>query len=443
MTNADLMRLDQVTVEGLFGVYHHNIDLKLNDRITLLHGPNGVGKTSVLRMTDALLRGNFSYFRTIPIDRIALRFHRGMTLDLTRCRKPLKSGATHKLKLLRGTSPESAELNLSPISANTIAERIEYLRPLGRGTNTWIDLRDDEVLNESEVISRYGNASSGADAHAEYRFPWFHEFSHRAKTHLIEAQRLIKTEQPTHRRYYPDYSPTTTSSVFDCGRDFQKRLGDTMAAYGRQAQSLDQSFPQRLISATEILESDALQENMSILDQKTADLKKIGILDETPVHPFDVSSLSQTDDSTQVRVMTLYVRDTEAKLGVLDDLASRTRLFLNNVNKKFRHKKILLDREEGLVAIGDSDQRLPLDSLSSGEQHELVLHYDLLFRIPRNTLVLIDEPELSLHVAWQKQFLPDLLGVVDLTSFDVLVATHSPFIVGDREDLMVALSDPE
>ena len=70
-----------------------------------------------------------------------------------------------------------------------------------------------------------------------------------------------------------------------------------------------------------------------------------------------------------------------------------------------------------------------------------MLHYDLLFRVRPNTLVLIDEPELSLHVAWQKKFLPDLLKIVATAQFDVVLATHSPFIVGDRSDLMVGLDE--
>ena len=111
------------------------------------------------------------------------------------------------------------------------------------------------------------------------------------------------------------------------------------------------------------------------------------------------------------------------------------------MNAKFQHKRIRLDRQRGLVAKSDKDESLELDYLSSGEQHELVLHYDLLFRVPPNTVVLIDEPELSLHVAWQKRFLPDLVEIVQLSGFDVLIATHSPFIVGDREDLMVALGN--
>jgi predicted ATPase len=137
--------------------------------------------------------------------------------------------------------------------------------------------------------------------------------------------------------------------------------------------------------------------------------------------------------------MALYVQDTEDKLSELDDLAQRARLLLDNVNHKFHHKQIRIDRDLGLIAEGEQCRALELDALSSGEQHELVLHYDLLFRVRQNTLVLIDEPELSLHVAWQKRFLPDLLEIVETAQFDVLMATHSPFIVGDRSDLMIGL----
>ena len=50
-------------------------------------------------------------------------------------------------------------------------------------------------------------------------------------------------------------------------------------------------------------------------------------------------------------------------------------------------------------------------------------------------------PELSLHVAWQKRFLPDLLEIIETAKFDVLIATHSPYIVGERSDLMIGLGE--
>jgi predicted ATP-binding protein involved in virulence len=86
---------------------------------------------------------------------------------------------------------------------------------------------------------------------------------------------------------------------------------------------------------------------------------------------------------------------------------------------------------------------LSLDKLSSGEQHEVVLLYELLFKTKQNTLILIDEPELSLHVVWQLQFLKDLQEITNLSEFDVLIATHSPQIIHDRWDLTVELKGPK
>ena len=443
MAISELLRLKRIEVDDLFSVYNHRIDLDLNDRITLLHGQNGVGKTSILRMTDAILRDDFARLKTIPFSRFMLGFHDGSTLELKADPNTQTEDETHILSLKNSTDFNTACVSLSTSRVDTIAAQIDFLRPLGTMANRWIDTRDGEILVEHDVLNRFGDQFPNVE-HREKNLSWFSRFLEKANAHLIEAQRLVRRNpEPmssrSRRRFMYDHQPI--SSVVDCSEDFRKRLDDTMANYGRNAQTLDQSFPQRLISATEKLTVDELQSEMVNLDSKTAGLKEIGILDATPVHPFDVGSLGNMNDTTQARVMTLYVHDTAGKLKVLDDFADRTRLFLNSVNAKYRHKKIRLDRQKGLVAISDNDQSLDLDYLSSGEQHELVLHYDLLFRVPSNTVVLIDEPELSLHVAWQKRFLPDLVEIVQLSGFDVLIATHSPFIVGDREDLMVGLGD--
>ena len=81
--------------------------------------------------------------------------------------------------------------------------------------------------------------------------------------------------------------------------------------------------------------------------------------------------------------------------------------------------------------------------LSSGEQQILALLYKLLFNVKPDTLILIDEPELSLHVAWQQEFLKDLQDIIKFVGFDVLIATHSPQIIHDRWDLAVELKGPQ
>jgi predicted ATP-dependent endonuclease of OLD family len=58
-----------------------------------------------------------------------------------------------------------------------------------------------------------------------------------------------------------------------------------------------------------------------------------------------------------------------------------------------------------------------------------VLAYDLLFNVKPDALVLIDEPEISLHVAWQQQFLNDIARIAEVASLRFIIATHSPQII--------------
>ena len=441
MSQRELLRLNRIIVEGLFHIYKHHIELNLADRVTLLHGPNGVGKTVVLRMVDALLNENFSFFRTIPFSSFLLGFDDGSTIKFSSNNTQEEGKRMYFLELTRDGKAISGAIN-SISKAERIASKVDYISPHYSIPNTWIDVRDGEILDSSMLIARYEGRVKGLKSSKEDDISWYRDFLKNAKSHFIGAQRLvflnIESKSREHFPYFHDSHDSMVLTVMKYSQDFKKRLDDTMANYGRQSQTLDQSFPQRLISATDKLTVDELTRKMYDLDYKTAEYKSMGILDETSTHPFSTAGFENID-STQARVMTLYVEDTAKKLQSLDDLAKRAHLLLENVNQKFRHKKIKLDRNIGLVAESENGNLLSLDSLSSGEQHELVLHYDLLFKVPSNTIVLIDEPELSLHVAWQKKFLPELLEIVQLSDFDALVATHSPYIISDREDLMVGL----
>ena len=446
MEEHQLLRLQNVEVDGLFGIYDHRIDLDMNDRVTLLHGRNGVGKTTVLRMINALLRGEITYFHRIPFTRFLLTFQDDSSLELRHTGSNTENDtATLTLATKDGEKVDEVELRAD---VELLAEKTGFLEPHTGIEKIWIDNRDGEVLTEAEILSRYGKP--GREYSHQEKIPWLDEFLRNTNVHLIEAQRLVRTsfdrasrsDFDPRRLFRLFHHPVLEASVVECAKELKNRLDSTMAAYGRQAQTLDQTFPQRLMTASDPIRIPDIQARMRKLTEKTENYKTIGILDETAAHSFDIGTLDTLDD-TRASAMILYVQDTESKLKVLDDLANRVRHLLDSVNGKFLHKKIRLDREEGLVAQGKGDQNLPLHSLSSGEQHELVLHYELLFKTRPNTVVLIDEPEISLHVAWQKNFLLDLMEIVKISGFDAVVATHSPYIIGSRDDLMVGLGDPD
>ncbi|NCP23197.1 MAG: AAA family ATPase [Erythrobacter sp.] len=90
-------------------------------------------------------------------------------------------------------------------------------------------------------------------------------------------------------------------------------------------------------------------------------------------------------------------------------------------------KEIVLDRSSLSISVRsvDRDIDIPLDSLSSGEK-QMVSLFAKMYLSPREKIVLIDEPELSLSIGWQTLILPDIFS--STTCQQMIAITHSPFI---------------
>jgi hypothetical protein len=74
---------------------------------------------------------------------------------------------------------------------------------------------------------------------------------------------------------------------------------------------------------------------------------------------------------------------------------------------------------------GGNNKPVPIDALSSGEK-QVVSLFARMYLYPKKKIILYDEPELSLSMAWQAKLLPD---VCRADNFSQLIAiTHSPFI---------------
>lgn len=109
----------------------------------------------------------------------------------------------------------------------------------------------------------------------------------------------------------------------------------------------------------------------------------------------------------------------------------RIQAFHDIINRcDFANKQLEIDKRFGFRFVSNDELHtiLTLDQLSSGEKQMIIQVYELLFRAQSGTLVMIDEPELSLHMMWQMNYLKNLTEIASLRGFQCVVATHSPQI---------------
>jgi predicted ATPase len=103
------------------------------------------------------------------------------------------------------------------------------------------------------------------------------------------------------------------------------------------------------------------------------------------------------------------------------------------LDKLFTRKRIRLD-PSALVVESESKDQIPLQGLSSGEKQLLRLLIQTLDT--EECSLLIDEPELSMHIDWQRELVAAMHSLNP--RMQLIVATHSPEIMADVEDQFIS-----
>lgn len=421
-------RIKSVTVKGLFNQFDHHIDFNQEERITILHGINGVGKTTLLRMVNNLFNFRIYSFNEIPFS--------SFTVELSNNKLIRIEKKQHKKRNNIEVFINQERINVHSFDLDNLTRRFPWIIKLD--DNIFYDRRTDEPLSLEEVMEQYGDRlpnkeEKNVDLFEDKNLDLIEKLEH-LPTQFIEASRLLRTvsRNELHKR-----KEVFTHTVKIYASELQQHIESTMADYAKKAQELEQTFPFRLLKASEYYTYEQLKEHIEALQNKRAELRQIGLLPATDSAALDATSIDSLE-AQHAAVMNLYVKDSEEKLAVLASLSGKIKLLLQIINSKFQGKELKIDDKKGFVIISKEGEIDPI-LLSSGEQHELVMFYDLIFKVEPNTLVMIDEPELSLHITWQSKFIDELKEIVKHSKFDVLIATHSPTIVGANSHLMVGL----
>lgn len=130
----------------------------------------------------------------------------------------------------------------------------------------------------------------------------------------------------------------------------------------------------------------------------------------------------------------MYLQGIYDKLRVYNLLFLKMMMFVKMIDNKMLSKKtIKLNAKDGLRILDDTNYEVPLRKLSSGEQNLIILYFYLIFKTYKGTIVCLDEPENSMHVAWQKSMLEDFkksLKNLEFNSFLLLIQLILLMMIG-------------
>ncbi len=363
--------LTRIKIEKLFDLFDYDIELK-PEGITILTGPNGYGKTTILKILNSFASENKEIFISLAFKKITLSFsdREDFLLDqlqLNECfpkNAANTSVATYFIREQRLLLPRSVEVD---------------------GESLLITAKKDNTLVYSKPIG--------------------------------------------------GVSDTFDKAIEEYARELSETLQTSLANSSQVSQSLDASFPRRLFDQEESISEDQFNQRFEKIKSILKKLAEYGLSDtKEDSHP--------TYKQENAKALAVYIDDAEHKLSVFSELLNKLAIFTEILNEhRFTFKRITISKHNGFKFTTNQGKCLELTDLSSGEQQEVVLLYELLFKVKPESLVLIDEPELSLHVAWQKQFIDDLLSIIELQKINVIIATHSPQIINNRWDLTVDLEE--
>lgn len=451
-----MRRLVRVQVNGLLGRFSHDVEFPAEWEFLIIHGPNGIGKTKFLELISAVFSRQPARVVDMKFDSALLEFSDGTQLSLQRQspqeQLPLADSPTNQPSSslafeLRGAGQEPVRWLAQRRSPERLPpgalRELERMLPVERmGPEMWFDRAHGDYASLAELADRYPDDFPFPEVVYETNDPpeELQSFLSTFSVRVIETQRLVNLEAQGRTAGHPRHRAQRTT-VLHYSRDLAQRIAAALAENSRRSQDLDKSFPRRVLFDRPPAGVTDEQIRVRYTDQLSlrASLAEIDVLD--PSAELDLPDRDLED--WERRVLWTYLEDAEAKLTTFDDLSKRVRLLREIINSRFQFKQLHIDGRRGFVLRTDEGDELQANVLSSGEQHELVLLYDLLFNSPEHTLVLIDEPEISLHVAWQREFLNDIQRVASLASLRFLVATHSPQIIDRWVDRARALISDE
>ncbi|CEK29404.1 excinuclease ATPase [[Clostridium] sordellii] len=510
--------ITRIEIKKLYDRFDYNIGLNA-EGITILTGPNGYGKTTILNIINYLGKGNIKLLKEIEFEKIILytdkikftiyREDEDIYIDeiftdkkdkkilenYTKIKDLVENITRFNEELDNFDSKDKGKMELIYLIITRIDQQIDQqidreryftkVRYYERYKSKSIYKFEEENLHElnrwvkiSEYYKKYINKN---DYELEYDSLYeLNRFKKMTKSYIeqlksflknkildeiksliresigkvyfIRAQRLIKYEGDEYKHLhevdeykhlhefiengstYSKSRKNAINTIEELPDKFKSIIMNKSNDYSAISNKLDSSYPSRLFATKDGITEEEYDLSIEDIKHKFGKIRKYDISDMQPIS--DVKF-----DKEHAKALKVYFSDFHEKYSVYEDFINKLELFTNIINNKLQFKELKISRHEGIKIFDDKGNDVKLSYLSSGEKEIIILFFELIFNSEQKALLLIDEPEISLHVAWQNEFINDIMSISQSMNLTIIVATHSPQIIGENWDKQIDLGE--
>ena len=429
----------KIEIERLFGQYTYSIPMEpdkpeLSD-VVILYGDNGCGKTTILKLLYNVLLpvsryGSKSFVARTKFRRFRVSMRDGTTVTVERSEEKLIG--SYKFRVEKGTEVVK-EIYL-------IAESDGAIRMRGKKEEEFLDLL--RVLSEMNLGI------------------WFLPDDRRFQSHIYSPEEEERMFRIRHLARYEvereemeeDQLATLLRTAMRRAFDWIKSQALTGSNIGStNANTIYEEIITNIVKypATEVADPSAMVEKVKkalmTLERRNEEFAILGLTSELDVGKL-IAILEKGPPESQkiiLNVLKPYTEGIKVRLDALDEIQQLITRLLENINELYVDKRVQFDINEGLSVVSRTQTPLTPGMLSSGEKQLLLLLCDTIAAREKPSVFIIDEPEISLNVKWQRRLIRVLLDCIKGSSVQFVLATHSIELLTGYKQYVAKLVDRE